>query len=294
MLSRKTLLTAVLLVAAAMGATATVLPLTARELSLMIRSGYSTDAVLHELSVRHFAGDFDAATEKQFVAAGAGDQLIEALRSGTYQASASETAAVQKQLDVQRERAEEAEEHAKPMPASEDHAPIRAKAPAQPAPDGLYRLLKDDLVYLHNGVLAPFDDKPLATKKLYLLFFSANWSPAGRKFTSRLIDYYNRVVPEHPEFEIIFFSADRSSFGMETYVTQSRMPWPAVAYDRINSKASVLPKDLVQEIPCLVLADAAGRLISGTKPGDSGGPDKVLADVDRLLGRSNGGVAEHP
>ena len=146
----------------------------------------------------------------------------------------------------------------------------------------MYDHFKDDLVYWHEGTLIPFDNEALEKKKFYVLFFSAIWSKEGRQFTPSLVDYYHRVAPEHPEFEIIFFSADRSAFAMENYVSETQMPWPVIAYDKLRGKAGALAANLTHQIPRLILADASGKVLSDS--GD-GRPDfdKVLADLDRIL-----------
>jgi len=47
-----------------------------------------------------------------------------------------------------------------------------------------------------------------------------NWSP-----------YYNQIAHDHPEFEIIFVSADKSpTHG--TLMRESGMPWPAIEYGK--------------------------------------------------------------
>ncbi len=146
----------------------------------------------------------------------------------------------------------------------------------------MYDHLKDHLVYWHDGRLAAFDNEVLEKKKLYLLFFSAIWSKEGRQCTPRLVDYYNRIVPVHPELEVIFFSADRSAFAMENYISQTNMPWPAVAFDKRGGKAGAIQESLVHQIPRLILANAAGKILS-----DSGENkpdfDRVLVDLDRVL-----------
>ncbi len=146
----------------------------------------------------------------------------------------------------------------------------------------MYDHLKDDLVYWHEGSLVPFDNETLEGKKFYLLFFSAIWSKEGRQFTSQLADYYNRVHPQHPEVEVVFFSADRSAFAMENYVSQTQMPWPVVSYDKLQGKAGALAGAFTHQIPRLILAEANGRVLS-----DSGEArpdfDKVLADLDKVL-----------
>ena len=248
----------------------------------MLRSGYSSDAVLRELSTRKFADNLDADSEKQLTRSGASPALIEALRSGTYQLSDSEIAAAKMKLAA-RDRSPTkpfeqptVTEEAKPSPPATQQA-------AHP-PNTMLQHLKGELICLHHGSLTPCDDDALENKKLFLLFFSATWSAPGRKFTPQLVEYYNRVSPEHPEVEVIFFSADRSQYAMETYMMQSSMPWPAVGYDKRSGPAGDIEKGLVHEIPSLVLADGTGKVLSYSHGGDNVVlPEKVLADLDQIL-----------
>jgi Thioredoxin-like len=263
------------------------LPVTAKELALMLRSGFSSEAAMHEVSVRHFAGGLDAATGKELIQAGANEELIAALQSGAYKLSASESAVVQEKLAAQEQRAAFAiEQSATPPERQTDSTGSKTPAPGRPG-DAVYRLLKHRLVYCHLGSLSHFDDEALERKKLYLFFFSANWSPQGRKLTPQLIEYYNRVAPQHPEFEVIFFSADRSLFGMETYMVQSNMPWPAADYDKLAVK-DVFQKELIGGVPSLVLTDASGNILSNSYAGEKDlGPEKVLADLDKVFASGN-------
>jgi hypothetical protein len=289
------MLLTVFLVAAARCALSSMMPLTAKEIGLMLRSGYSSETILRELSARRFGDQFDSEIEKQLLRAGANSTLIEALRSGTYAVPAAEIAAVKAKLAGQEGNAAKTLES-----PNETRRPTESHSVADPSGSStatevnhaIYLHLKDDLVYWHEGSVTHFDDEALEHKKLYLLFFSANWSPAGRKFTPRLVEYYNRVAPQHPEFEVIFFSADRSRFGMETYMGQSNMPWPAVAYDRRTGKAGAIQTNLVREIPALVLADAAGKVLSYSHGGENAvSPEKVLADLDQIFNRGSDSAA---
>jgi hypothetical protein len=265
---------------------ANVLPLTGRDLSLMLRSGYSSDAVVRELASRKFAGTFDPGLENELVKAGASQSLVEALRTGTYQASASEMAAAQEQAAaVQARKATEPTQSSRPNDGLKTAS--TASAASQPRPQqagAVYDILKDDLVYWHEGTLVPFDNAVLEKKKLYLLFFSAFGSKEGRQFTPRLVDYYNRVAPRHPEFEVVFFSADRSEFAMQNYISQTNMPWPAVGYDKRFGKTAAIG-GRIQHVPHLVLVDGSGNVLadSGDNPPNY---DKILADLDRVLGGS--------
>ena len=94
--------------------------------------------------------------------------------------------------------------------------------------------MKGDLVLWKNGSLARFrDDETLEKKKLFALYFSAHWCAPCRKFTPQLVEFYNRVAPQHPEFELVFVSDDRSPFGMETYMRD--MPWLAIDFSKLPS-----------------------------------------------------------
>ncbi len=273
------LLIVLLLLGSVAGMCGGTMPLTANEMSLMLRSGYSSEAVLRDLSTRRFADTFDAAIEKQLTQAGANAVLIETLRRGTFQLSPSEIAAVKEKLTTQQAKASEASgTFAAATP--EKHSPLPSKAPV----DAIYRQLRDDLVYYHHGTIVHFDGETLENKKLYLFLFSSNGSKPGRQFTAKLIDFYNRVAPQHPELEVIFFSADRTQFGMETCMIQSNMPWPAVAYDKVAIKSGMIPQGVVRDIPCLVLADTTGRIVSHSGSGkDDSSVEQVLADLDRIL-----------
>ena len=86
----------------ATGAFGTALPLTAKEIGLMLRAGYSDKSVLAEITTRHFAGTLDAAAENDLVQSNASPALISALKSGSYAASNEEVAHLRA---VQAERA---------------------------------------------------------------------------------------------------------------------------------------------------------------------------------------------
>ena len=252
-------------------------PLTIKEVSLMLRSGYSSEAVLQELSKRKFADTLDSTAKEQLTKAGASESLISTLESGVYQLSPAEIATEQQKQASRREIVPQ------PAPNAATTERTAPKAPTEVQIGGtMYDHLKDDLVYWHEGSLVPFDNEALERKKFYLLFFSAMWSREGRQFTSQLVDYYNRVHPQHPEFEVVFFSADRSPFAMENYVSQTSMPWPVVAYDKLQGKAGALAGSLTHQIPRLILAEVSGKVLSDsgeTKPEF----EKVLSDTEKIL-----------
>jgi nucleoredoxin len=264
------------------------LPLTAKDVGLMLRSGYSSEAVARDLATRHFVGPFDDAAKKMLVEAGATPALITALAKGTYAVPAEETARAQEALAAQsRRRAAEAEESRKFNTLYQDQlARARASAPAATiVPNKIYPVVKGDLVRWNNGSLVRFDDAILENKKVFGLYFSAYWCGPCRQFTPQLVEYYNRVAPQHPEFELIFVSADRSAFGFETYMRDMRMPWPAIDFAKVTAKDEIR-KYAGEGIPCLVLIDSSGKVLSHSYAGkEYRGPAKVLSDLNTIFAR---------
>jgi len=277
-------------------AQATQLPITAKDVGLMLRAGYSSNAVIQELSVRHFADTLDEAKEKILIQAGASAELITGLKSGAYSLSPEQTAIAQQQIvDQAKKRAMEAEDSRKFDTLYQSQLADKRAAPAAvPNANGnvIHQLVKGDLVCWHYGALAHFDDEALETKKLIALYFSAHWCGPCRKFTPALVDYYNRVAPQHPEFEIIFVSLDRSPFAMETYMREANMPWPAIDYQKLPGKDAIR-KYAGEGIPDLVLVDRTGKVISDSFAGKEYlGPAKVISDLEAIFaGRSDPRVA---
>ena len=262
------------------------LSLTTKDVGLMLRMGYSTSAVTQELSTRHFADTVDRVKEAQLTKAGASAELIAALKNGTYSVSPEEIARAQAQLAAQAERRViEAERSRQLNSLYQDRlAQERAAAQVNAAQAGAtYNFLKGDLVRPENGALVHADDEAILHKKLVAYYFSAHWCAPCRKFTPQLVEYYNRVAPQHPEFEVIFYSFDKSATAMEAYMRETNMPWPAIDYQKLANK-EVLKKSAGDGIPSLILVDETGKLISSSYAGKQYlGPAKVLGDLDAIF-----------
>ena len=254
----------------------------------MLRSGYSSDAVAQELSVRHFAEFYDATVDKALKDAGASPALIEAIRTGSYQSSSEDAAAAKQKVAVQAERnAIEKERLRKSaMIYQAAHVLKNISAPPTTAQGAkIADMLKGDLVYWKNGSVAHFDDEGLEKKQIFALYFSAKWCPPCRKFTPQLVDFYKRMAPQHPEFEVVFVSYDRSPFGMETYL--SEMPWPAIEFGKVPNKET-LKKYSGDSIPCLVVVDSVGKVLFDTYVGEKYmGPEQVLTGLNGLFAQGS-------
>ncbi len=232
------------------------------------------------------------------VKAGASEELIAGLKSGAYSLSADKSAAALEQLQAQEQHRAEAAEAARKSEAAYQADLIRKRTAKSPtlnpgAAVAISEFLKTDLIRVRAGDVVHADDTALANKRLIAFYFSAEWCAPCRKFTPQLVDYYKRVAPEHPEFEIVFYSSDKSQYAMEKYMRDENMPWLAIDFAKLKDKA-VLKKNAGEGIPSLVLVDSTGNVISSTyADGKNRGHQQVLADLDAIFaGKSAGRLAD--
>src|SRR3954454_8746041 len=262
-------------------------PLTVKEISLMLRSGYSSDEVQRELTTRHFMNALDEAGEKTLFMAGASRQLLLGLKGGTYAVPAAEMEATQAEVAAKAKTRSAQLQDSRHFDTlyqdqlARERAFAAAAAPVTAA--AIAPMVKGDLVSSNNGVLTPYLDQDFEKKKIIGLYFSALWCGPCRKFTPELVAFYNRIAAAHPEFEIVFVSFDRSGPAMEKYMRDMHMPWPAISFDKLPGK-DALRKYAGESIPCLVVVDSNGKVISDTYAGKTyRGPSVVLAELDELL-----------
>jgi nucleoredoxin len=161
--------------------------------------------------------------------------------------------------------------------------PAAARAVPGGRPSVMQRRLAGKLVRLEGGTLKAYDAAQLAGVKYYGLYYSASWCGPCRQFTPQFIQYYRQLKQQYPEFEVVFVSADRSAGDMRSYMRDDAMPWLALKYDDAQQE-SELRRYCGPGIPCLVLVDPQGRVLSDSFEGDNYvGPGKVLRDATRLL-----------
>ena len=281
----------ILVVSGSFASAAALPPLMLKDVSLMLRSGYSSAAVEKELAQRHFLGALDANAEKNLAEAGASPALINGLKSGTFAVPAADVAAAKADLEAKEQRrAAEKEESRKldtlyqaQMAEKRNAPPPYPNVTAAPNSGGIPALVKGGLVSWRNGVLQPYPDADFEKKKLIGLYYSAHWCGPCRKFTPHLVAYYNKIAATHPEFEILFVSNDKSASAMEGYMREDQMPWPALVFDKVAGNRA-LRKYAGSGIPCLVVVDETGKVVFDTYANnDYRGPEAVLADLDQLF-----------
>jgi nucleoredoxin len=138
-------------------------------------------------------------------------------------------------------------------------------------------MLKGKLVAVDGKRVGKYE--MAAEPKFYAFYFSASWCGPCKEFTPKLVEFYNASEGKKKDFEVIFVSRDNDEKAMEEYMAKDKMPWPAITYrhlDRLKKVQEFSGKG----IPCLVLVDAEGNVVSHSYEGTNYvGPYKVMDDI---------------
>ena len=233
MTARLVLLAVFLLAARAPGqeAPAPPRPVSVQELSLLLRSGYTGDEVLRETTGRPLLAPLAAAAEHALHDFGI-DYYEQPVASATEAANTQQrqAAADQYRLDAW------AAEQARRADAGRASMQTKLATRREEALKEVSTSLHDKLVAFTHNRLEPYDNVALASKRLFLLYVAAGSDKNSVKLTPPLVDFYKKFAPEHPEFETILISADRSAAEMESYLRQTQIPWPALAYEQLATQ----------------------------------------------------------
>ncbi|NDC80133.1 MAG: hypothetical protein EB090_02505 [Verrucomicrobia bacterium] len=135
------------------------------------------------------------------------------------------------------------------------------------------------LIQVKGGKAEPFKstDKP----KFTAIYYSAHWCPPCRAFTPKLVQWYNKFQPKHKEFQLVFASSDKDEASMLEYMTEMKMPWPAVKFE--ERRESGLDKYASSGIPYLVLIDAEGKDLTGKTGNEWQPPTEVLQKIEKIV-----------
>ncbi|MFA6962111.1 MAG: thioredoxin-like domain-containing protein [Opitutaceae bacterium] len=165
--------------------------------------------------------------------------------------------------------------------------PTATPAAAAPAPVMAGKLTSEivgKLVSVRGKSLAPVSRETVLGAKYYAIYFSAHWCPPCRGFTPELVDAYSELKAKNPDFEVIFVSNDETKDDMQGYMTEYKMPWPAIRFDATKSIPAI-QRFRGNGIPNLLFVTADGEILSSSYVGEKYvGPRKVLFDIQQKLG----------
>jgi nucleoredoxin len=151
--------------------------------------------------------------------------------------------------------------------------------------------LDGKLVACNGRSLERFEASSLKGKKYLAIYFSASWCGPCKGFTPELVSWYNKHRSSLDKFDVIFVSRDHTKEDMLDYMKQDDMPWPALNFTKANQHSSLLEKYAGRGIPCLVVVDGEGEVLSHSYHGEQYvGPSKVLQDLEGLL--ASKGIAD--
>lgn len=190
---------------------------------------------------------------------------------------------------VEQERTEESGPEAAETPTEEpkeesasSKETSAASAKAMPTLAELSGKIEKDLI---NSSGKAYDKSPLEKADYLAIYYSAHWCPPCRKFTPKLVQFYNEVKPKHANFELVFVSADHSEKAMLEYMKEVSMPWPALKY-AVATDENALTNYEGDGIPHLVFLNKEGKLLSSSvENGEYVGPQKVIEDIKKTLNK---------
>lgn len=134
------------------------------------------------------------------------------------------------------------------------------------------------------GVALPASNKPAP---YYVVYYAADWCGFCTKFTPTLAKFHDEVKAKHPEVKFVYLSSDRSAEEMAKSYQKSKMPWPAVAFDKRNEVLGLLTM-AGPGTPHVAVVTADGRLLHDGQPNGATGANAALAALRRELNRPPG------
>lgn len=137
------------------------------------------------------------------------------------------------------------------------------------------------LMTMDDGTPRSFEASKLAGVKYWAFYYAAASNSASRTFTPNLVSFYRDFKLYHPDFEIIFIDLDASEDDMLNFMRNDSMSWPAIWYNDINNPELEARKYLKGDLPCLVLVDGKGRVLSETSQGTE--PGHVIDDIRAIV-----------
>jgi len=204
-------------------------PMTIKELALMIRMGMPEAEWLAELRERKLLEPLSDEDLKLLGSSGATPEMVGKVRQAGLVLDES-TAEAAKQQKAEREaRAQEELERLRLRAESNKSSQPQQKTTG--AQDAMVKLLTGKMVSVSADSWQEFDARKLNRVRYFVFYSSASWCQPCHAFTPKLIEFYEKMKPLHPEFEVVLLSRDNNKFNAQGYTRQYRMPWLGVDFE---------------------------------------------------------------
>jgi thiol-disulfide isomerase/thioredoxin len=127
----------------------------------------------------------------------------------------------------------------------------------------------------------------LGGKKLFALYFGANWCAPCHAFSPDFVKFVDTAMPRHPELAVVLLSNDEQTGQMLAYMKEEKMPFPAVPLKELN-ESSLLSSYAAKMIPHLVIVDRFGKVLASNDDdsGNRADPKDTIQALGRLLADS--------
>ncbi len=134
----------------------------------------------------------------------------------------------------------------------------------------------------------PFTKDKLDDTRIFALYFGASWCGPCRQFSPTFVKFVNDNAAQNPKLTVVMISNDKDEAAMLKYMTDEKMPWPAVSFAALN-KAPVFVGYQGNGIPQLVLLDRHGKVLADSfENGQYVGPLPVMQQLAKMLGKGQG------
>ncbi len=256
-------------------------PMSAKDVALMARSGYTEAEIFAEVGKRYFAAPIDAAMEKAMIDGGAPAALVAKLKAGNFVMTADQQIALARHATADRAAAMQREQSEEQF-LQKRRETIGTLANSASARDNIARLLDGKLVSLQASQIVPYSTSNLNDVRMFAFYYSAGWCGPCRKVTPVLAEWYRKTKAAHPEFELIFVSNDKSDITFTEYMRKNAMPWPAVRFSDVRDPA--INQFAGKSIPWLSVVSRSGAaLTKNAAGGGSTDPQEIMLAVDTFL-----------
>lgn len=153
---------------------------------------------------------------------------------------------------------------------------------AQPVRNVVTSVHAQDLVALQGKKLVPFKSEPFYEAPYTLLYFGAGWCPDCRQFSPALVAAYNDQPAGAKRFEVLLVSRDNNAAGMLDFMSSEKMPWPAIAFDKLAAAQDLERFYPGHGTPCLTVIDPQGSIVLQSK--DDQDAKEILRQLQKLVG----------